>query len=129
MLDRCNNPNSTAYPRYGAKGIRVCKRWHLFDNFLEDMGERPAGCTIDRIRSSRNYTPGNCRWATNAVQARNRSHIPMITHDGRTMCIKDWADLLGIRRTTLQERLGRGWPLGKALSSRIDKRGGWKRRL
>ena len=76
MRQRCTNPNTVAWKYYGARGIRVCERWQTFVNFLADMGERPAGKTLDRIDCDGNYEPGNCRWATQAEQIRNRR--PMV---------------------------------------------------
>ncbi len=70
MLARCFDKDGEWYHRYGGRGITVCKRWMKFENFLADMGERPAGRTLDRINNSGNYTPRNCRWAT-AKQQRN----------------------------------------------------------
>jgi len=72
MLQRCNNPNNPKYKRYGGRGIVVCKRWYLFENFLEDMGIKPEGLTIDRINNDGNYKPGNCRWATRKEQSQNK---------------------------------------------------------
>lgn len=72
MIERCTNSNQLHYERYGGRGIRVCERWFLFDNFLEDMGERPHGLTLDRINNDGNYEPSNCRWATGQEQRRNR---------------------------------------------------------
>lgn len=79
MLSRCSNPKQVAYARYGARGIRVCNRWHSFDSFLADMGECPEGMSIDRINGKGNYKPGNCRWATLEQQGFNNPQtVPVI---------------------------------------------------
>ena len=72
MGSRCNNPKAAGYAYYGGRGIKVCERWHQFENFLADMGERPEGMTLDRVDSNGNYGPGNCRWATYSDQSRNQ---------------------------------------------------------
>lgn len=73
MRTRCTNPRAENYKRYGGRGIRVCRRWASFENFLADMGERPsASHSIDRINVQGNYEPANCRWATAAEQLKNR---------------------------------------------------------
>lgn len=74
MLQRCCNPNFDSYPRYGGRGIEVCEGWRQsFSTFLEDMGPRPADCTLDRYPNNNgNYEPGNCRWANLSLQQYNR---------------------------------------------------------
>lgn len=73
MRARCTNPKINGYHRYGGRGIKVCDRWDLYENFLADMGEPPTpDHQLDRINSDGNYEPGNCRWATLKEQANNR---------------------------------------------------------
>lgn len=81
MLGRCENPKNPRYPRYGARGIGVCKRWHTFEKWLEDVGPRPPGkhpsgralYSIDREDNDGDYRPGNVRWVTSKQQAANSS--------------------------------------------------------
>jgi len=119
MIQRCTNPNDGGYTTYGARGIKVCDRWSMFENFLADMGEVPEGCQLDRIDNDGDYCLSNCRWVTRKQQARNRSTTHLITHDGRTQCLSDWAKELNITSTALSFRLRNpSWSREKALTLR-----------
>jgi hypothetical protein len=73
MKRRCLNKNNKDFKYYGGRGIKVCERWiESFEKFIEDMGERPAGLTLERINNEGDYKPGNCKWATRKEQMANR---------------------------------------------------------
>jgi hypothetical protein len=117
MMTRCYNDKHDTYQKYGARGIRVCDRWKTFENFLADMGEKPAGMTIERINNDGNYELGNCRWATPAEQARNRRSSRFITYKGASLTIAEWAERMGVKVHVLDNRLRRSWPLDRVFSS------------
>ena len=72
MIRRCHSPNHAAFKEYGARGIEVCDKWRAFEGFFEDMGNQPAGMTLERKDNELGYSKDNCKWATVAEQARNR---------------------------------------------------------
>lgn len=111
MMTRCYNPNVREYGAYGGRGIVVCDRWHQFENFLEDMGERPEGLTLDRKDVKGNYEPENCQWADRVTQSRNRMSTINVTVGDKTQCLKDWSEELSVPYTTLYRKYKRGtWP-------------------
>lgn len=120
MINRCENPNSDSYQRYGSVGVKVCNKWHSFSEFLKDMGERKSvDYSLDRIDYRGNYEPNNCRWATSKEQARNKKSNRVISFFGKTMCLMDWSIYLGTPYETIQSRLRRGWGIKKSLFGRI----------
>lgn len=114
MVRRCTVPYDKDYPAYGGKGITVCQRWLSFHNFLEDMGIRPPGMTLDRIKNRKGYSKKNCRWATPKQQANNRSSNVILSFRDKQYTVVELASVLGMPVTTLRNRLYRGWPLEKA---------------
>lgn len=108
MHARCK-PGHVRSDDYAGRGITVCERWNQFAAFLEDMGERPKGTTLDRIDNNRGYEPGNCRWTTYLVQARNSRKNHLVTIQGETLPISMWAERTGIPDRVLWRRLNLGW--------------------
>ena len=83
MLARCNNPKAGNYKYYGGKGIKVCKRWLKYENFIVDMGERPSsGHSLDRKNTDADYKPSNCKWSTRSEQQKNKTTTKIYT-DGK----------------------------------------------
>ena len=125
MHNRCYNENQKSYKNYGAKGIRVCERWHGkqgFKKFLADMGERPEKGTIERIDSRGNYEPSNCRWATRLEQANNKSNNRYITIEGITQTKTQWARQYNIGVAIFHQRLQNGMLPLDALTKPVAKR-------
>lgn len=121
MMHRCYKKYEASYKNYGARGITVCERWHKFDNFWEDMkdGYKPK-LTLDRIDNDGNYEPGNCRWASTKEQAHNKSSNRIITHNGMSMNVTQWAEYLGMNPSTLFSRLDYlGWEEARALETAV----------
>lgn len=118
MIQRCTNPKSRTYQRYGAVGIKVCERWLDFVNFYADMGDRPSSShSLDRYPDyNGNYEPTNCRWATNKEQARNKKNNIWIEYDGKKLVAADWARITGISFPTIVRRIRLGVPVEDALT-------------
>lgn len=120
MVQRCVNSNRKNYKNYGGRGITVCKRWGKFENFLEDMGEKPEGHQIDRIDNNGNYCKSNCRWTTPKQNSRNRSNHRIINFNGKTQCLSAWAEKFNIRVGTLRARIYKyHWSIEKALTTPV----------
>lgn len=118
MKTRCGNPASKLYPYYGGRGIFVCERWSdNFANFLADMGPRPSSKhSIDRIDNDGPYAPQNCRWVSRKTQVRNRRNTFMVTIDGATKPLAEWAEIVGQPYKKLWQRIRySGWNVKKAV--------------
>lgn len=126
MKCRCYYEGDKCYNAYGAKGIKVCiewlesfavfRNWALANGYAENL-------TIDRIDVNGDYTPENCRWATNAEQANNRTDTVFLTYKGTTKPLTEWANEMGIDRGVLYARIKHyGWPVEKALLTPLRKR-------
>jgi hypothetical protein len=110
IIQRCKNPNNSAYNYYGGRGITICDRWLNFENFLADIGERPSkDHSIDRISNNGNYEPGNCRWATRSEQSTNRRNTTWINIEGCVQPLPVWAKLTMTKDETIRARLKKGW--------------------
>ena len=103
MVQRCTDPNTVGWERYGGRGI-TCS-WKTFEDFHKDMGDIPfAGATIDRIDNDKGYSKENCRWTTAKEQANNRRTNHMITYQGKTQSMMKWAEETGIKYRRLRKR-------------------------
>ena len=116
MLNRCYWQRGPDYSRYGGRGIFVCERWRVFENFYSDMGDPPEGLQIERIDNNGPYSPENCIWASRYVQSRNRRSNRLIFYNGKILTLKDWSDKLGFKYTTLRQRIESGWPIKRAFT-------------
>jgi hypothetical protein len=106
MRQRCGNPHAANYMIYGGRGIKVCERWKLFRNFMEDMGPAPSLLhTLDRIDSDGHYEPGNVRWADAETQQNNRRNVVKITAYGQTLTLSQWTRKTGLSRDQIKHRI------------------------
>lgn len=120
MMERCYYPKHKSYLNYGGRGITVCDSWHTFNNYLTylpSLGPKPSPKhTPDRIENNGNYEPGNMKWSDKGEQARNRRSNIILTYNGQTKTITEWAESLNIYASTIRKRLDNGWSIEKALT-------------
>lgn len=112
MIDRCHNPKDHDYIRYGARGINVCDEWRkdkmAFFNWAFANGYK-KGLTLDRIDNNGDYSPQNCRWVTIKQQQSNKRTNHLVEINGETHTISEWAEISGILKSTIRERIIHGW--------------------
>lgn len=109
MTQRCNNPSNPAFTDYGGRGITICERWMRFEDFLEDMGERPSkDLSLDRIDNNKGYCKENCRWANAQIQARNRRNGAYLTWNNIRKIRTEWIDLWKISDKTIRYYISKG---------------------
>ena len=108
MMDRCEwGGNKKCYKQYGERGIRVCKRWHNYENFLADMGECPPALTIERIDNDKGYNKNNCKWATRHEQALNRSNTRKVIYNNEVITAYELCEKLGLSINAVRSRATR----------------------
>jgi hypothetical protein len=127
MFMRCTNPNNPSYFQYGGRGITICERWKVFENFLADMGPRPEGYSIDRIDNDGHYEKGNCRWATTKVQNRNQRSNRILNMNGISKPLVVWAEDYKMSVPVLRNRIREGMTLEEALAKPVIDRP-WRRK-
>ena len=116
MMQRCYSTSHPKYHNYGARGITVCERWTHYAHFREDMGFRPPHRSLDRIDNDGNYEPSNCTWTSNRSNTNNRRSTCLVTYEGVTLPLSDWARMVFINYHTLHSRIRRnGWSIERAL--------------
>jgi len=122
MIRRCYSPNNERYNNYGDRGIIVCNEWrNNIDSFFEwaIATGYTDGLTLDRINVNGNYCPENCRWASQKVQANNRTSNAYITHNGETHTIAEWSDITGLSPKLLYQRKRLGWDDSRILTEPV----------
>ncbi|MDP3322680.1 MAG: hypothetical protein Q8S71_03935 [Hydrogenophaga sp.] len=123
MMSRCYQVNASNYKYYGLKGIKVCQSWHEFYSFFLDMGECPdETMTLDRINNEGDYEKNNCRWATQAKQNSNRSSCVILTYNGVSKNVAEWAKDIGISANSINQRRYLGWSVEKILTTPLKRR-------
>jgi len=116
MLLRTRSNYPTSFKNYKGRGIDVCDRWLKFENFYKDMGPRPKGKEIDRRDNNKGYYPDNCRWVSRTINSRNKRSNKIISFNGKSQCLSEWAEEIGMNPTILGKRFLRGWSPEEALT-------------
>lgn len=125
MNKRCYNPNCKEFKWYGSKGIKVCDEWKDYSQFRAWAIENgyAIGLTIDRIDNNKDYETSNCQWLTQSENSKkmqkHHKGKTIITFNGETHKLSDWARKLGINQSTLLYRLRRGWSVERALTEGV----------
>lgn len=119
MMRRCIDEDHPRYDSYGGRGIGVCDRWKILQNYIDDMWPRPGpGYSVDRIDNDGDYSPENCRWATNTDQQRNKRSTVLIRHNGEMKTATEWSEIYGINAATILHRHHEGWPSDEVMHGR-----------
>lgn len=129
MKQRTSNPKTINYELYGGKGVGVCEKWLKYENFKAWATENgyEEGLTLDRIDGNGDYCPENCRWVDWETQQNNRCNNRLITFNGKTQTMSQWAREIGIKPRTLFARIdNKGWSIEKALTTPLMKHYGKK---
>lgn len=128
MIRRCENPNAKRYHDYGGRGIKMCHEWRNSFSSFETWALKngydetaPQGvCTIDRIYNDGDYCPENCRFVSNKRQCNNKRNNRVITCDGETRTLQEWAEFLGVQDCILRDRIFKlGWSTDRALKTPV----------
>lgn len=119
MNQRCYNPRSQRYKNYGGRGIEVCPQWRSnYLTFINDMGVKSPGYSLDRIDNNKGYMPENCRWATSREQALNRRTNVRVSYQEVTLTIDEWSKKVGVSFSAMKKRFAR-WEVSKAVNTPV----------
>lgn len=122
IKQRCLNPNHTVYSHYGGRGITISDKWLSFDGFYDDMGDPPfPKAEIDRVDNSKGYSKENCRWATRTENTRNTRSNRIITANGKTAVMTEWAESLGVNTSAIYRRIAKGMTEQEAVTLPFDR--------
>lgn len=124
MRQRCLNPNNPGYKYYGGRGIKICKRWDVFQNFAKDMGQPPLGYSLDRKKTDGDYKKSNCQWATKSDQVRNRRKWYLLNNRGANsaravLTMEQARSIRSLRGPTTHREIAKQFMVSRPTVSRI----------